>query len=151
MVQNNEVEVREILYKSAEYSQELELRNIVLRIPLGMSLYDENLEKEERDVHIGAFVNNKLIGVLILTKLNAADIKMRQVAVGEAYQSKKTGSKMVLFAEEYARSRGYVSMILNARNTAVPFYEKLGYEKIGEEFLEINIPHSEMRKILRGE
>jgi len=39
-------------------------------------------------------------------------------------------------------------MVLNARKTAVGFYEKLGYEKIGEEFPEINIPHYKMRKIM---
>ena len=148
MIENNEVEVREIDYHSVEYIQEMELRNRVLRIPLGMSLYDENLEKEEHDVHIGAFINKQLVGVLILTKLNDTDVKMRQVAVDETYRSRKTGSKMVDFAEEYSKNMGYATMVLNARKTAVPFYEKLEYEKMGDEFLEINIPHYKMIKNL---
>ena len=145
------VQLIKINYHSEEYSQELELRDRVLRKSLGMSLYDENLEKEQYDVHIGAFLNNQLIGVLILTKKTDTVVKMRQVAVDEAFRSQKTGSKMVVFAEEYAKRMGYTTMELNARKTAVSFYEKLGYDKIGEEFLEINILHSEMRKILRGE
>jgi len=148
MVENNEVEVRVIDYHTEEYIQETELRNRVLRIPLGMSLYDENLVKEEYDVHIGAFVNKQLVGVLILTKLNDSEVKMRQVAVEETFRSRKAGSKMVLFAEEYSKNKGYVTMALNARKTAVPFYEKLGYEKISNEFLEINIPHYKMKKSL---
>ena len=148
MNENNELQIKIIDYGSVDYSQEQELRNRVLRIPLGMSLYDENLEKEKDDIHIGAFIDGKVAGVLILTMLNANDIKMRQVAVDDGLRGKNTGTKMVAFAEEHAREKGYTTMVLNARKTAVGFYEKLGYEKIGEEFPEINIPHYKMRKIM---
>ena len=148
MNENNELQIKIIDYGSVDYSQEQELRNRVLRIPLGMSLYDENLEKEKDDIHIGAFIDGKVAGVLILTRLNANDIKMRQVAVDDGLRGKNTGTKMVAFAEEHAREKGYTTMVLNARKTAVGFYEKLGYEKIGEEFPEINIPHYKMRKCL---
>jgi len=142
------IEIREIKYHSEEYSKEQELRDKVLRKPLGMSLYDENMEAEQYDVHVGAFVDNDLIGVLILTKLNNCEIKMRQVAVDEIWRKQHIGQKMVLFAEKYAREKGYNKMLLNARETAVGFYEKLNYEKLGEMFLEINIPHFKMRKFL---
>ena len=148
MNETNEFQIKIIDYGSVDYSQEQELRNRVLRIPLGMSLYDENLEKEKDDIHIGAFIDGKVAGVLILTRLNAKDIKMRQVAVDDGLRGKNTGTKMVAFAEEHAREKGYTTMVLNARKTAVGFYEKLGYEKIGEEFPEINIPHYKMRKCL---
>ena len=87
----NNIEIREIIYCSKDYTNELELRDEVLRKPLGMSLFDENLEKEKNDIHIGAFMNNKLVGVLILTQLNANDIKMRQVAVDESARSQNVG------------------------------------------------------------
>jgi len=147
MVVNEEVvQIREIIFQSVEYNQELELRNKVLRIPLGMCLFDENLETEKNDVHIGAFINDKIVGILVLTRLNQNEIKMRQVAVDEEWRSKRTGSKMVVYAEKYSKNKGYTMMLLNARKTAVDFYEKLGYEKISNEFLEINIPHYKMRK-----
>jgi len=143
-----EIKIKVIRYNSEEYSQELQLRDEVLRKPLGMSLYDENLDAEMDDFHVGAFVNNQLVGVLILTKLNAGDVKMRQFAVAEKWQGKKIGTEMVVFAEEYSRHKGYSTIVLNARKSAAGFYEKLGYEKISEEFLEINIPHYKMRKKL---
>lgn len=62
MNENNELQIRMIDYHSKDYSREQLLRNRVLRIPLGMSLYDENLEKEKDDVHIGAFANKQQIG-----------------------------------------------------------------------------------------
>lgn len=149
MIENKEeIQIREINYHSEEYCKELELRDEILRKPLGMSLYDENLEGEKDDSHIGAFINNYIVGVLILSRLNANEVKMRQVAVVEAWRAKKIGSELVKYAEEYSKRKGYTTMLLNSRKTAVVFYEKLGYEKISEEFLEINIPHFKMCKSL---
>lgn len=145
---NAGLQIKEIKYGSEEYTAELKLRDEVLRKPLGMSLYIENLEGEKQDTHIGAFINNNLVGVLILTKLSSEDIKMRQFAVAEAFRTQKIGTEMVYFAEEYLINNGYTTIVLNARKSAAGFYEKLGYEKISAEFLEINIPHYKMRKCI---
>jgi len=149
MSDNNEMEVREIGYNTEEYLSELALRDAVLRKPLGLSLFDENLKQEEQDVHIGAFLHNKIIGILVLTRLNANEIKMRQVAVAEDYRNKKIGREMVIYSEEYSKNIGYTTILLNARKSAVGFYEKLGYKTISNEFLEINIPHYKMRKYIK--
>jgi predicted GNAT family N-acyltransferase len=146
----NKIEIREIIYNSEAYRNELELRDKVLRQPLGISLYDESLEADRNDYHIGAYLNDRVVGVMILTRLNTDEVKMRQVAVDENLRNKKTGSKMVLYAEQYAISMGYSTVVLHARETAVVFYEKLGYEKSGKVFLEINIPHYKMCKRLHS-
>ncbi len=142
------MEVREIIYGSDEYREELLLRDRVLRKPLGMNLFDENLGKESRDIHIGAFNENMLIGVLILTVLDSETLKMRQVAVDEDFRSMKTGTELVQFSEKYASLNEFNTIVLNARSVAVDFYAKLGYEKISEMFFEINIPHYKMHKKL---
>lgn len=142
----DQIRVRELNYYSDDYRKELLLRDEVLRKPLGMSLYDDNLDRDKNDTHIGAFLGDNLVGVLILTRLRGTNVKMRQVAVAEAMQSQKVGSKMVRFAEVFAREAGYKNMVLNARKTAVPFYLKQGYSIVGDEFLEINIPHYKMQK-----
>lgn len=149
MVENKEdLEIREIKYDTKEYSKELELRDEVLRKPLGRSLYDDNMEAEEHDFHIGAFLNDTLVGVMILTRLSPVVVIMRQVSVDEIWRTKNIGKEMVLYAEQYSKNKGYEMMVLNARKSAVGFYEKLGYEKVSEEFLEVNIPHYKMRKLL---
>ena len=142
------MQIKEFGFNSEEYRNELELRDKVLRKPLGMNLYDENLEADKNDVHIGAFINKRMVGVLILTGLNSKDIKMRQVAVDDDFRAMKIGTEMVRFAEEYSKKKGYSTMLLNARKTAVAFYEKMGYTKMSGEFLEINIPHYKMSKNL---
>jgi predicted GNAT family N-acyltransferase len=145
---NKDVRIREISFGSEDYSNELKIRDEVLRKPLGMSLYNDNLDVDRNDTHIGAFMGNQLVGVLILTRINANILKMRQVAVTEKLQSKHIGTDMVKFAEDYAHEKGFKIMQLNARKTAVAFYEKQGYEKISDEFLEINIPHYKMAKTI---
>lgn len=80
------MEIKQIEFDSSDYHKELILRDEVLRKPLGMSLFDENLTMEATDVHFGAFVNDRLIAVLLLTKLTDTDIKMRQVAVDENFR-----------------------------------------------------------------
>jgi predicted GNAT family N-acyltransferase len=143
-----EYDTRLINFSSAEYHSEVKLRDDALRKPLGLSLYDEDLSGEINDIHVGAFVNGKLAGVLILTSLNADDLQMRQVAVSEPMRGKNIGKSMVLFSEEYAKNNGYKKIVLNAREHVVEFYKKLGYEKIGEMFFEVTIPHYRMMKVI---
>lgn len=148
MGDNEEIIIREIKYDSDEYRQELTLRDEVLRKPLGMSLFDENLEADKADTHCGAFCNGQLVGTLLLKRVNSTDVKMRQVAVYEQFQSKKIGSKLVAFAEEFARGCGYKTMVLHARKTAVEFYLKHHYQTHGNEFYEVGIQHFKMSKNL---
>jgi predicted GNAT family N-acyltransferase len=145
---NETIAIRQIQFGSDQYKQELDLRNKVLRIPLGLNLFDENLTKEADDVHLGAFDGSRLVGVLILTPLNGNGVKMRQVGVDEAWRGKNIGAKLVVFAEDFARKLGRKKMVLNARTSVVGFYEKLGYEKSGKEFVEVTIPHQKMQKKL---
>jgi predicted GNAT family N-acyltransferase len=147
-VTTTDIDIHEIKYNTEDHNQELILRNNVLRKPLGLSLNDENLKTEKDDFHIGVYINDHLVGVLILTKQNEKEIKMRQVAVSEQWRSLKVGTELVRYAEQYAKNKGYESMLLHARKTARNFYLKLGYESVGEEFLEISIPHYRMRKSL---
>jgi hypothetical protein len=73
---------------------------------------------------------------------------MRQVAVVPELQGQGIGRAMVEYSEALARTVGFTRMILHARETAVAFYEKLGYAKVGERFVEVTIPHWAMAKRL---
>jgi predicted GNAT family N-acyltransferase len=41
-------------------------------------------------------------------------------------------------------------MVVHARDVAVGFYERLGYQSVGEPFVEIGLPHQTMEKELAG-
>jgi predicted GNAT family N-acyltransferase len=55
-----------------------------------------------------------------------------------------TGAALVRAVEERARERGFSSVELHAQTHALRFYERLGYEAYGEEFLDAGIPHVHM-------
>lgn len=141
-------EFRQIDWSSAEYLQELDLRNRILRIPLGRNLMDENLDNEKADFHLGAFAEDRLVGVLILTPVSGIILKMRQVAIDSDVQGKGIGQQLVRYSETFASHLGYRKIQLHARQTAVSFYLKLNYQLVGEEFMEVGLPHRKMEKDL---
>ena len=144
----NILDVREIQWKSKAYKQELELRNEVLRKPLGLNLFDQDLSLEEGYYRIGAFWGEELAGVLLVVPLQDVLAQMKQMAVKHDMQGRQVGRRIILFAEALLREKGYEKVTMNARKYAVPFYEKQGYRKVGEEFLEVGIPHFVMEKNL---
>jgi len=141
-------EIKLFNYQSSEYKQALQLRDKILRKPLGLQFTAAELEKDEHDIHLGLFEEEKIVACLTLTKTDNRRMKMRQVAVDAAAQGKGLGSKLSIAAEEYAKENGYNTMFCHARKEASGFYLKLGYKIIGDEFTEVNIPHYVMEKKL---
>lgn len=140
--------VHELVHGSPEYQALVALRRAILRLPLGLDFTDEQLAAEATDIHLGAYGQGQLMGGLILTPLSSSTLKMRQVAVAESAQQAGVGTALVRRSEELARGLGYHTLVLNARETAVPFYLKLGYALVGEPFVEVGIPHRAMQKHL---
>jgi predicted GNAT family N-acyltransferase len=138
---------REYFYDSPEYIQELELRNRVLRLPLGMELSAKDTEFDAKYIHFGAFQDNTLIGCLLLYQLGVV-YKMKQVAVDVKVQSQGIGTVLVSAAEEYIKSKNGSRIELDARKSASAFYLRNGYQIQGPEFLQVGIPHFFMFKEL---
>ncbi|MEO8405728.1 MAG: GNAT family N-acetyltransferase [Chitinophagaceae bacterium] len=137
-----------IKHGSAEYDQMIELRMDILRRPLGLTFTPEQLTKENDDWLIGAFENDELVGCCVLTHYDAATIQLRQMAVKKNIQSSGIGKKIVAFAEKLGQQKGYNILMMHARNVALGFYQKCGYEIRGNEFIEVTVPHHYMEKKL---
>lgn len=91
--------------------------------------------------HFGIFEADKLIGVLSLfvEKCNLfyteSQLQFRGMAVLESHQNKGIGEQLMRFAElEIKRPIPYL-IWLNAREKAISFYAKMGYQSIGEPFI----------------
>ncbi|HEV8549020.1 MAG TPA: GNAT family N-acetyltransferase, partial [Polyangiaceae bacterium] len=65
------------------------------------------------------------------------------------HQRSGVGTRLVRFSEQVAEAAGQREMVLHAREKAVPFYERLGYEARGETFIEVTVPHRQMSRKLR--
>jgi predicted GNAT family N-acyltransferase len=133
---------------SREYHQMVQLRNEILRRPLGLQFTPDELEQEKEEILIGAFEEEKMLGCCMLIKQDPVTVRLRQMAVLNNLQGKGIGRALMQFAENIARDRGFQKITMHARKTAAGFYEKLGYRVCGQEFEEVTIPHYVMEKLL---
>ena len=140
--------LKQIDHGTKEYLQMVKLRNDILRKPLGLSLTSEELGQEKEDILIGAFDDDDMLACCMLTKAGHNCLRLRQMAVQNNLQGKGIGASMMNFAEILSRDKGYKKLIMHARETAVGFYEKLGYKVVGNKFTEVTIPHYVMEKKL---
>lgn len=143
------METRVVKHYSKEYWKLVQLRDKVLREPLNLMFSEEELFMEADQIHIGCFEENQAAASLTLVKLSEDIVKMRQVCVHPFAQGKGLGKIIVNFSEQWAIENGYKLMECNARETAIPFYLNLGYEKQGESFNEVGLPHCKLIKKLK--
>lgn len=135
---------------SSEYQQMVNLRNEILRKPLGLQFTQEELDREKDEILIGAFEDDQMLGCCMLVRETDTECRLRQMAVQNTLRGKGVGSALMNFAENIARDRGFKKIIMHARASALGFYQKLGYIVKGEEFIEITLPHYIMEKPLNS-
>lgn len=140
--------IKHITHGSKDYLKEVALRQLVLREPLGLKFTTDQLEAESGEIHLGIFNNDEIIGCMLLAIPQNGVAKMRQVAVHPSYQNKGIGSQLVRYFEGFVVANKFDKIVLHARKEAVKFYQNLGYKTIGNEFVEVGIPHYEMLKEL---
>jgi predicted GNAT family N-acyltransferase len=143
----NEMTFKEIAFGTDEYNCECLLREEVLRKPLGLSLCGEDLAGEENQLHFGLFEPmNNLVACVIAVALSPTEAKIRQMAVVPSHQGKGLGRSIMGELEKTLRARGFRTFVLDARASAVGFYQKVGYRILGDEFVEVTVPHCRMIK-----
>lgn len=142
------ISIQQVEVGTPEYQLVYDLREAILRKPIGLSLANEDLSNDKDDIILAASENGAMIGCLMLTHKDVATIKFRQMAVTEAMQGKKIGNLLMLEAEKVSKDKGYKKVVLHARETAAGFYSKLGYTITSPLFTEVGIPHYVMEKEL---
>ena len=131
------------------YDLALDLRDRLLRQPLGLAFTTRQIAEEYQVFHFGLFDHNwKILGVLILQAIDNRTLKMRQVAIDANVQGKGFGRLLVQQAESWALRNGYQQITMHARVAVEAFYLSLNYQKQGDEFTEVGIKHITMTKDL---
>lgn len=138
---------REFAYHSSEYERALQLRKEVLLDPFGID-HDAARTDDEDSLHMGIFDEVACQACLFLVPRDKTKMQMRQVAVAPALQRSGLGRLLLEFAEDVSRSKGFALMTAHARDSAVPFYQRLGYQVRGEPFLQVGIKHRLVEKFL---
>ncbi len=90
--------------------------------------------------HFGLYENETVEGVISLFEKNNPlfderhQVQIRGMAVLENNQGKGFGRLLVSHCEELLKSQNMALIWFNARENAVGFYQKMGYEIIGNAF-----------------
>lgn len=116
------------------------LRHAILRQnePVEKCVYP--FDNDDSTIHFGLFENRLLVGIISVfaTKKDLfgdnKQFQIRGMAVLNGQQKKGYGAALVQHAISYLQKEKNFLIWFNARIIALGFYEKLGFEKIGNEF-----------------
>lgn len=140
--------LKQIDHGTDDYQMMISLRDELLRRPLGLVFDKGELDREKEDILIGSFEDDRMLGCCLLTEVDSQTVRLRQMAVRNNLQRKGIGDSILRFAETLARDKGYRKITMNARATAIGFYERCGYRTCSDEFIEVTLPHKIMEKWL---
>jgi len=134
---------------NAEFEKYFELRWRILRKPWNEPRGSEQDSEEVNSYHLMAIENDQLIGVARLQFTDNHSAQLRYMAVDSKHQNKGVGSIIIEHLEAYAKQHDANELFLHARDNALEFYKKLGYEITEKSYLLFNsIQHYKMRKEL---
>jgi predicted N-acetyltransferase YhbS len=140
--------ISQINSSSPQFQQVWDLREEVLRKPLGRSLKDDDLSRDYVDAIFVAEYDGRVIGCVFMHHLDAEQLQLRAMAVYNEWQGKGVGRMLVQAGEQFAKEKNYSKILLHARKVALGFYAGMGYSITSDEFIEVGIPHYMMEKEL---
>ena len=110
---------------------------------------EEELDQADATAtHAIALHQNRVVGTGRLLKKDADTAVIGRMAVDLEWRRQGVGGLILEYLEETARSLGMKRSVLNAQEYVKEFYAARGYVEHGDVFLEVDIPHIEMRKEL---
>ena len=120
------------------------LRREVFIVEQGISEADEWDGEDATSVHVLATLNRDPVGT---GRMNGAG-KIGRIAVMSGLRGRGIGTLILRRLLQEARRLGIREPYLHAQVQAVPFYERLGFSRKGDEFDEAGIPHVRMSLVL---
>jgi predicted GNAT family N-acyltransferase len=94
--------------------------------------------------HAVALVDGAVVG----TGRLLPDGTIGRMAVAEGNRGQRIGAAVLAALEEQAAARGHDTVELHAQLHAAGFYDRAGYERVSDVYLEAGIEHVTMRKRL---
>ena len=116
---------------------------------IGEQGIDPDLEYDTLDIqciHFVGTINDTPVTTARLRPIDKVVGKVERVATIRDFRGNGYAKEIMLEIERVAKHHGLDELRLGAQLTALPFYEKLGYEAYGPEFLDADLPHRMMKK-----
>lgn len=114
----------------------------------------ENIELDEFDIlpsqckHVLVLLNKKPIGTMRCNLVSPKNLKIQRFCFLPEYRKSGYGKLLLEFIEKEFSKKGYNHFFLEAKFSVYPFYEKCGYKKVSDVFIEANVPHVKMEKYI---
>jgi predicted GNAT family N-acyltransferase len=109
-----------------------------------------DLERDEDDsqaLHFIALADDRSVGTArVVFRDDGTSAKIGRVAVCRSNRGFGIGKLLIAAIEAAPDLRRVDNFLLDAQTHALQFYEGLGYEAYGEEFMDAGIPHRHMKK-----
>lgn len=98
--------------------------------------------------HFLILSGENIIGTFRAVFPDSNTVKIQRFCLLKKYRGKGAGKAAVLLAEKYYKAKGKRFLSLNAKFSVYPFYEKCGFIKTSDVFLEAGVEHVQMIKPL---
>jgi predicted GNAT family N-acyltransferase len=134
------IEIKQIV-SSEDLEKAFSIRRQVFCIEQNVS---EEIEMDEFDdvaTHILAYIDNQVVGTARWRFTDDGE-KMERFAVLKEYRGQGVGEALVKYTLDKIKDSN--SIYLNAQESVIKFYEKFGFETVGNRFYEADIPHKKM-------
>lgn len=130
---------------SPVYADSLALRKAVFLDELGGSEAVEVAHEDECQ-YVVLYVNQEIAATGRLYRLPDGAVQLQRIAVAAPCRGLGVGRRLIRELESRAFCEGYEIFAIAARETALPFYQNLGYACQGEPYLRDGVVHYWMTK-----
>ena len=139
--------------QDAIYRQAWDLRQKILRTPVGLQLTEQDRQRDNIDWHFCLCRKDRLLATVSVeireeSHNSPRQVKLRQMVVSPDFQNQGLGQQLIKKTEAVLRQNSVESIQLAARLPAVEFYQKLGFKPVGPVYHHLNIDHRDMVKVL---
>lgn len=134
----------------SDFERYYDLRWRILRKPWNQPRGSEKDELEDKSIHVMVCKEDRIpVGVGRAHFNSPSEAQIRYMAVEEGFQGKGIGTMVLEELEKIIAKKGAECAVLNARESAVAFYEKHGYRIVSKAHTLFGlIPHFKMKKEL---
>ncbi len=137
-----------VAHSDLEREDAFSVRRKVFVEEQGVPLSLELDELDQTAAHFVVYAENQPIGAGRIRDASKGIGKVERVCILKEFRGNHLGNLIMKALEEYAVNTEMHKIILNAQSYAIPFYEKLGYVTTSPEFMDADIPHRAMEKIM---
>jgi predicted GNAT family N-acyltransferase len=142
--------------KQIDAKDTIKLRHKVLRSNSDVSTCHYEGDDDEATFHLGAYIDDKLASIASFYLDNHPQIdetyqfRLRGMATLEKYQGQGLSSALLKTAFPLIKKNHVKTLWCNARSSSIGFYNKVGFEAVGDEFEIPDIgPHFVMIKDIK--